>query len=204
MTAARQLIDRDGLEKLTIRKLAAELGVGATTLYHHVHDKEDLLVLLLNDYANQIERPLLPDDPRERIVAAATLIHDSLAVWPQIVEVLTADDLLGESALWMVETIVAGAIDCGCTVEQSVDLYRNIWYYTAGEILVRAHSARRRADAERPSYRDAVFANLDASRLPQLASVADRWQTLIAHDTYADGLRAFVEGLLAQAKSASR
>src|ERR1700753_3166971 len=34
LTAPRQLIDRDGWEKLTIRRLAAETGIGATTLYH--------------------------------------------------------------------------------------------------------------------------------------------------------------------------
>lgn len=199
MTAARRLIDRDGWQKLTIRRLAAELEVGATTLYHHVQDKEDLLIQLLNDYAEQIVCPPLPADPRERIAAAATVMHDSLAVWPQIAEVLTADDLLGESALWMVEAIVGGAVEYGCTVEQAVDLYRNVWYYTAGEILIRAHSARRRATDARPAYRDAVFTTLDESRLPHLAAVADRWPALIARDSYPHGLRAFVDGLLQHA-----
>jgi AcrR family transcriptional regulator len=98
LEAARAILDRDGWEKLTVRRLAAELGVGATTLYHHVRDKDDLLVQLLEHYAGQLPRPELPADPRERIIAAATVMHDSLAAWPQAVEVLTADDLLGESA----------------------------------------------------------------------------------------------------------
>jgi AcrR family transcriptional regulator len=196
-------MDRDGWERLTIRRLAAELGIGTTTLYHHVRDKEDLLTQLLNDYADQISRPRLPSAPRDRIVAAATAIHDALAAWPSIAEILTADDLLGESALWMVDTIVGSAVDCGCTTEQAVDLYRSIWYYTVGEILVRANAARRRADPERPTYRDAVFSRLDRSRLPHLAAIADRWPTLVSRDTYAQGLRAFVDGLLAQSTSAT-
>jgi AcrR family transcriptional regulator len=194
-------MDRDGWQRLTIRRLAAELGIGTTTMYHHVRDKEDLLTQLLNDYADQISRPHLPGNPRNRIVAAATAIHDSLAAWPSVAEVLTADDLLGESALWMVETIVGSAIDCGCTTEQAVDLYRSIWYYTVGDILVRANAAQRRADDNRPTYRDAVFSSLDESRLPHLAAVADRWPTLVSRDTYAHGLRAFVDGLLAHATS---
>jgi hypothetical protein len=40
LSAARRLIDRDGWEKLTIRRPAA--GIGATILYHHVQVKEDL------------------------------------------------------------------------------------------------------------------------------------------------------------------
>lgn len=203
LTAARRLIDRDGWQKLTIRRLAAEVGIAPTTLYHHVRDKEDLLIQLLNDYADQIPQPALPRSPRDRIVVAATAIHDSLAAWPWVVEVLTADDHLGESALWMVEAIVGSAVECGCTPEQAVDLYRTVWYYTVGEILVRANAARRRAGSDRPSQRDAVFNSLDEARLPHLAGLAGRWPTLVARNTYSQGLAALVDGLLARTASAS-
>ncbi|MCG5212439.1 TetR/AcrR family transcriptional regulator [Streptosporangium sp. KLBMP 9127] len=199
MAAARLLIDRDGWQKLTMRRLAAEAGTAPTTLYHHVRDKEDLLTQLLNDYADQIPRPPLPADPRERIITAARAIHDSLAAWPWITEILTADDRAGEAAMWMVETIVAGAVDCGCTTEQAADLYRAIWYYTVGEILVRANAARRRGELDRPSHRDTLLSKLDPARFPHLAALADRWPALAARDTYAQGLRAFVDGLLANA-----
>ena len=202
LAAARQLIDRDGWEKLTIRRLAAETGIGATTLYHHVRDKNDLLLLLLNEYVEQVPRPDLPSKPRDRIIAAAAAMHETLAAWPWAAEILTTDGfvgLLGEPALWMVETIVAGALDCGCTPVQAVDLFRGIWYYTVGEILVRAYTARRRVD-ERP-WRDIDFSSFDASRLPHLAALGGQWPMLAARDTYPQGLRAFVDGLLAQATS---
>jgi AcrR family transcriptional regulator len=41
--AALMLIDRDGLEALSMRKLGAELGVEAASLYHHVESKAALL-----------------------------------------------------------------------------------------------------------------------------------------------------------------
>ncbi|GCD96198.1 TetR family transcriptional regulator [Embleya hyalina] len=196
MTAARRLIDRDGWRKLTMRRLATEADAAPTTLYHHFRDKDDLLAQLLNDYADTIPRPDLPDAPRERVLVAATLIHDSLAAWPWIVEVLAADDLTGESALWMVEAIIAGAIDCGCTPEEAVDLYRSVWYFTVGEILVRANAERRRADPQRPNRRDAVLGEADPARLPHLAALADRWPALVSRNTYPQGLRALVDGLL--------
>jgi AcrR family transcriptional regulator len=204
LAAARRLIDRDGWEKLTIRRLAAELGIGATTLYHHVRDREDLLILLINEHVAQTLHPDLPSDPRDRIVVAATAMHDSLAGWPWAAEVLTTDGFLGrlgESALWTVETIVAGAIDCGCTSEQAAGMFRSIWYYTVGEILVRAHTASRRADGGRPIPRDRFFESIDASQMPRLAAIGNEWPTLAARDTYTGGLRAFVDGLLAQATS---
>lgn len=43
VAAARELIVADGLEALSLRRLAATLGVTAPALYAHVTDKEDLL-----------------------------------------------------------------------------------------------------------------------------------------------------------------
>ncbi|MCL6296850.1 TetR/AcrR family transcriptional regulator [Streptomyces kronopolitis] len=204
LTAARRLIDRDGWEKLTIRRLAAELGIGATTLYHHIQNKEDLLVLLLNHYIDQIEHPSLPSDPRERVVAAATAMHDALAAWPWAAEILTVDGFVGlldESALWMVEAIVSGAGDWGYTPAGSVEFFRSIWYYTVGEILVRARSVDREANGKRVTTRETSFSNLNASQVPHLAAIGDQWAALAARDTYAHGLHAFVDGLLAQSAS---
>jgi hypothetical protein len=76
---------------------------------------------------------------------------------------------------------------------------RGIWYYTVGEILVRSHSDRRRADGKRPPYRDIDFSSFDASRVPHLAAIGDQWPALAARDIYPQGLRAFIDGLLAQA-----
>ncbi|MFI2375596.1 TetR/AcrR family transcriptional regulator [Streptomyces sp. NPDC018964] len=195
---ARRIVEEGGVDRLTMRRLATEVGSTPMALYHHVRDKEELLVLLLDDYAARtLRRPELPADPRERVVVAAAAIHEALAACPWIVEVLTADDLLSTSALWFVEQIVDGLVGCGLSLDRAVHGYRAIWYYTAGEIVVRTTAARRRADDDRATYREQVFAGLDPSELPRLAQAADRWAPLTAEDTYRDGLRALVDGLLA-------
>ncbi|MET8469360.1 TetR/AcrR family transcriptional regulator [Streptomyces sp. NPDC006422] len=199
ITATRRVIERDGWEKLTVRRLAAELGIGATTLYRHVQDREDLLVHLLNHHAEQAPPLELPEDPRERVVAAATAIHDFLKAWPWAAEVLTTDGFLarlGEPALGMVEAVVAGAEDSGCTQEEAVHVFRSIWYYTVGEILVRSRSARPDSDRDRPLHGTPDFTGFDADRLPRLAAINEQWPALSARDTFPEGLRAFVDGLL--------
>jgi hypothetical protein len=102
----------------------------------------------------------------------------------------------------MVETIVAGAVDEGCTPDQAVDVFRGIWYYTVGEILVRAHSDRR-GSGDGPARRDTFFRGLDPSRQPHLAAIGDRWPELASRDTYVPVLRALVDGLLARAAPAN-
>ncbi|MGW2326304.1 TetR/AcrR family transcriptional regulator [Streptomyces sp. NPDC001700] len=198
VATARRIVDEDGVDRLTMRRLATEIGSTPMALYHHVRNKEELLLLLLDDHAARtLRRPEPPiADPRERIVVAAAAIHEALAACPWIVEVLTADDLMSASALWYVEQIVDGLVEGGLTPERAVQGYRAIWYYTAGEIVVRATAARRRADDGRTTYREQVFTDLDPDELPRLAHVAEDWAALTAEDTYLDGLSALVDGLL--------
>ncbi|MBA9049418.1 AcrR family transcriptional regulator [Streptomyces phaeogriseichromatogenes] len=184
------------MERLTMRRPATEIGSTPMALHHHVRNKEELLVLLLDDHAARTPRRTgLPAEPCERIVAAAAAIHRAPADCPWIVEVLTADDLMSASALWFVEQIVDGFIACGLTPERAVHGYRAIWYYTAGEIVVRTAADRRRADDDRPTYREQVFTDLAPGELPRLSGLADAWGPLTAEDTCLDGPRALVEGL---------
>ncbi len=196
LRAARIVIDRDGWQKLTIRALGKELGVGAATIYHHVRDREDLLIQLLVEHAGRSIDVSLPEEPEARILAAAVAIRDTLAALPWATEVLATDGFLarlGGRAVQMVEAIVATAIAAGASQEDAVALFRNIWYLTVGEIQVRA-----RTDS-RPEARDARasrFADLDAEATPALASIGEQWVAWAAHDTYADGVASIIAGTL--------
>ncbi|MFI5535659.1 TetR/AcrR family transcriptional regulator [Nocardia sp. NPDC051900] len=196
LAAANSVIEAEGVAKLTMRRLATELGCTPMALYHHVRDKEDLLRLLLNEYADQVAWPDLPEEPRERVRVAARAMHDVLAARPWIVEILTADDLLGVSALWVSESIVDGFVAGGLPLDRAAQAYRVIWHYTAGDLIVRARSARRAAE-DRPTFRAQVFADLDADSFPRLAALGSDYLSLAAQDTYDLGLAALIDGLLA-------
>src|SRR5689334_6242464 len=53
--AALALLERDGLQGLSMRRLAQELGSGAASLYWHVGDKEQLLALMLDRIVGEME-----------------------------------------------------------------------------------------------------------------------------------------------------
>src|SRR4029450_13359083 len=55
--AALGLLEREGLQGVSMRKLAQELGTGAASLYWHVGDKEELLSLLLDRIVGESELP---------------------------------------------------------------------------------------------------------------------------------------------------
>ncbi|MFF0344107.1 TetR/AcrR family transcriptional regulator C-terminal domain-containing protein [Kribbella sp. NPDC004875] len=54
---AMTTLDEDGLAGLSIRKLAAKLGAGATSLYWHVPTKDDLVDLLIDEVWGEIDVP---------------------------------------------------------------------------------------------------------------------------------------------------
>jgi AcrR family transcriptional regulator len=55
LRAALDLADRDGFEACTMRKLGAQLGVEAMSLYRHVTSKEDLLSGLVDQVFGEVE-----------------------------------------------------------------------------------------------------------------------------------------------------
>ena len=70
--AALQLLDREGIGGLSMRKLAQELDVGAASLYWHVRDKEELLGLLLDRIVGEGKVPDPdPENWREQVKQAA-------------------------------------------------------------------------------------------------------------------------------------
>ena len=78
MTVAIELADRDGIDSISMRKLAQELGVEAMSLYTHVRNKEDLLDGMVDAVIGQI--PISADgigwkaSLRQMALAARTVV----------------------------------------------------------------------------------------------------------------------------------
>jgi AcrR family transcriptional regulator len=60
IATALELIDQDGLEALSMRRLGTALGVEAMSLYHHVANKDEVLDGVLEQVLLEVELP--PDD----------------------------------------------------------------------------------------------------------------------------------------------
>ncbi|HEX6359425.1 TetR/AcrR family transcriptional regulator [Actinophytocola sp.] len=55
--AALELLDEEGMEQLSMRKLGARLGAGATSLYRHVKNKDELIELVVDVVYGEVEVP---------------------------------------------------------------------------------------------------------------------------------------------------
>ncbi len=60
--AAIRVLDAEGLDAVTIRRVAQELGVGAASIYAYVDSKDTLIELVLDHVIGEIDYTGYPDD----------------------------------------------------------------------------------------------------------------------------------------------
>jgi AcrR family transcriptional regulator len=82
LEAAMRLADEGGLESLTMRKLARELGVEAMSLYNHVANKRDLVEGMVDLVVDEFELPSGEEQWEAAIRTYAISAHDALLRHP--------------------------------------------------------------------------------------------------------------------------
>lgn len=195
---ARRIIHEEGVDALSMRRVAKEVGATPMALYHHVRDKDELLMLTLSGTAAAVPRPELPDDPRDRMLAVALHLHGLLCDMPWVVEVLNLGDLTDKDGLWMIEEIVDASLDCGLSPAGAVHMYRTVWHFIVGDVIFRRAMDRRAAQPDRKRYFPDMLTEADAAELPRLVELSDRWTRLTLDDyDVSRQLGAIIDGLLA-------
>ena len=82
LRAATTLADTDGLARLTMRRLGAELGVEAMATYHHYANKSDLLDALADQVATEVDDPPPGARWKEQLRHRAVATHAALLRHP--------------------------------------------------------------------------------------------------------------------------
>lgn len=90
--AASSLVDAEGLDAVSTRRLAAELGVSGPSLYNHFRNKDEILDAVADAVSAQVDLSMFEeDDPRDWPAALhdwAVSYRAALAAHPHIVPVL--------------------------------------------------------------------------------------------------------------------
>ena len=193
--AAVRLLDAEGVDALTMRRLASELGVSAMALYRHVASKDELLMVLVDRIAARLVYPRRPTDPKGAILVLWSTIYDSLAEHRWIPEVLARRRMMAPSVLGAIEEIHAALRNADLSIEDAVRAYRLMWNFTLGSLLVRAGE-----NSEAPSQQRELRTAPDPERYPMLAAAAAAWTTAHDRDTYREDLETLIDALLTDAR----
>jgi AcrR family transcriptional regulator len=135
-SAALQIMDVEGIEALTMRRLASCLDSAAASLYRHVATREELLVLVMDRVLGEIRTPPAFDDWREGAASMARDFYRVLASHPDVVHLLTTDRLLGPNAMRGREVSLRGLMDAGFTPEEAIGAYAMIVACVLGYTLL--------------------------------------------------------------------
>ncbi|WP_406280552.1 TetR/AcrR family transcriptional regulator [Nocardia sp. NBC_00881] len=121
IAAAVEILDAEGLESLSMRKLGAKLGAGATSLYWYVANKEELLELVLDEFWGMVQTPE-PEQAswRELLTTFAYSLRATIRAHPWMASLVGQLPSMGPNSLRLSDRLRRAFVRAGF---QGVDIY---------------------------------------------------------------------------------
>jgi AcrR family transcriptional regulator len=192
LDAAIRLVRAHGIDGLSVRRVASELGVWPTTIYYHVGGTKDgLLALTLDAIAGELELPAPGDGPwPEAVGEIACLLRARVAGYPGVAAYLLTAPAPGPNAQRIMERLLALLTEgAGLPVLAAFDAYQVLMAFVLNSV--------QRAEQGTTASRISRYAELGArDDLPLTALVA---RALPADDDerFLGGLRLVIAGITA-------
>lgn len=158
--AALEVADAEGLEAVSMRRVAAELGAATMTLYNYVRTRDDLLALMHDAILGEVLVPAeaLPQGWREAVTLIAGRVRAALVRHPWAIGALQ-EVQPGPNAMRRFEQFLAAVSGSGLSTAQKFDLLTAVNSYVFGNVLITVES---RGRAEIAAADPALVAEISA------------------------------------------
>jgi AcrR family transcriptional regulator len=193
--AALRIVDADGMDALTFRRLAADLGVTPMSLYWHLADKEELLELVGHQVLAGVVMPAPRGDWREQLADVHRAMFDAILRHPQTADILIGKARFGPGGLALFERILSILLDAGFTPEAAFDAYQSLYLFMLGFV---ATSSRSPAFVEVQRQGLAYMSSLPVERFPSIRAVAPIIGRRSPAEQLEVGLAVVIEGIAAR------
>jgi AcrR family transcriptional regulator len=196
---ALAVIAKDGVHALTMRGLAARLGVVPGALYHHVRNKQQLHDLVLDDILAEVDYHLDPSLAwTEQLKVLAHRLRAVLERHPGVAAVLKARDPLGPHSLALAEAFLAPLQAAGFGDRHAGLAFFLLVDYTVGFAVssppTSANEQRVRDPATRAQLHQ-FFRSLPPERFPTLVALGEHAWLDNRDERFTAGLDVLVDGL---------
>ena len=190
--AALSLLERDGIEGISMRRVAAELDVGAMTLYGYFRSKDELLDAAVDLASAEIALPPAGDTWQAQLKDLAEEMLRVLRRYPVAHHIRARGPMISAGALRSTEAGLSVLIGAGFSHEEAANAWRVFFTYVFG---FAAFTPAVLSGAERRELK-ARLAGMDASQLPHVAAAAAAGADAMAgSDAFGFGLEAILAGL---------
>ncbi len=171
-----RILDQDGMDALTMRRVGQELDTGAASLYVYVTNREDLLDAMLDRALGDVEFPPVDGGTwQERLTTIVERTIEAMSRHDQLALVALGAIPTSQNALKILDKLIAALMHSGLdkeTISFAVDLLYLYATATAAE-----NSAYRRRLITRDTEQsyvegiDAVYETLSAADYPHIFSL---------------------------------
>jgi AcrR family transcriptional regulator len=197
---ALAIISADGAGALSMRALAARLGVVPGALYRHVRSKEQLYDLILDAVLAEIDCQAGRSLPwTGQITQLAHRLRAALEHHPGIAALLKARDPLSPHSLALAEAFLAPLHAAGLPERQTAQAFRLIYDYTLGFALAdpTTPSEQRIQNTATRHQLHAFLRSLPPSRFPALAALGQHAWDSDRDERFTTSLATIITGIQA-------
>lgn len=166
LRTAIRLADEGGIQLLTMRKLAAELGIEAMSLYHYVASKDDLLAGMLEIAMNEIEPPLADGEWKVAIRATATSYYAALRRHRWAHEVMSTPSRVSLAQVRYMDALLARLRAAGFSARMTHHAYHALDSHIIGTALWMAGIAAAIPKGRLPDVAQAVLQRVPVAEYP--------------------------------------
>ena len=135
LSAAVALADAEGLESLTMRKLAQDLGVEAMSLYHHVKNKTDILDGMVEMVFGEIELPSYRGDWKAAMLHRGNSLRAVLTRHPWAISIMESRTSPGPATLRHLDAMIGCCRNAGFSIVMAAHAISLIDSYIYGFVL---------------------------------------------------------------------
>jgi AcrR family transcriptional regulator len=195
VAAALRIVDAEGIDALSLRRLADALGVTAMSIYWHVRDKAELLELVGHAVLAEVEIPPVRGDWREQLRDVHVAMIGALQRHPNTVDILIGRARFGAGGLALFERILASLLGAGFSTEAAFDAYSSLYLFTLGFM-----ATSNRTPEFREIQREGLLymLTLPEDRFPSIRAVAPVIGRRSMEDQFAIALDIQIEGIAAR------
>ncbi|MGZ4796548.1 MAG: TetR/AcrR family transcriptional regulator [Acidimicrobiia bacterium] len=202
-SVAIRVADAEGIDAVSMRRIATELDVGTMTLYHYVRTKDELLALMVDALLGEVVVPAgdeLPGEWRAAITVIARRSRDALLRHPWVLDV-SGDPSIGPNAMRHFDQCWQAVRGLDADLETKLDVITAVDDYVFGFCLHEQRALGEGGDATAMlGYMERL---LEVGDYPALRELTDElglgafWERLHAHATASARFERNLERLLA-------
>jgi len=171
VAGAIDLADRDGIEHLTIRRLATDLGTKPMSIYHHIAGKEAILDAMVDHVFSEIAQPPSRLDWRPAIRHRSISAREALARHPWAASLMESRTSPGPETLRHHDSVIGCLRHGGFSIEMTAHAYALIDSYIYGFALQEANLPASGGD-EMADLAETILEPLPVDDYPHLTELA--------------------------------